>query len=170
MRIKSLVLKLLLGTVLVCCVFFGILFWMADPLNFRALTDHKLISIFYDHRSTLERLRLMAVEGHTSYITKSNIVEETDESRKEEYIKLLSDISYDIVVSADNYHTVVFEFGSGGLSAIGPGWMKGIQYVPGDYTRHGQLVKSLDKTNILPPGSYLRMIEPNWFVVYYRSD
>jgi hypothetical protein len=59
---------------------------------------------------------------------------------------------------------------SGGLSAISSGWLKGIEYVPGSFEKKGVILQNLDGANTLSAGVYLRQIEPNWFIVYQRTD
>jgi hypothetical protein len=66
-------------------------------------------------------------------------------------------------VTVDYDHTVRFLFVIGQISAIGPDWMKGIEYVPGGYESKGDLVQTLDNARTLPTGVYLRKIEPDWF-------
>jgi hypothetical protein len=55
-------------------------------------------------------------------------------------------------------------------TAIGPGWVKGIEYVPGGYSREGVLSADLDGARKLPARVYIRQIEPNWFVFYQRDE
>jgi hypothetical protein len=66
--------------------------------------------------------------------------------------------------------TVRFIYAGGGLSAIGPGWGKGIEFVPDDYRRKGSIAQNLDEARKLPPNVYLREIEPHWFIFYQRDD
>jgi hypothetical protein len=70
-----------------------------------------------------------------------------------------------------DYDNVVrFIFAGGGLSAIGPGWVKGIEYVAVDCKRVWDIVHNLDKARLLPAGVYLRPIERKWFIFYQRDD
>lgn len=91
-------------------------------------------------------------------------------ARRNEYKKLLSEIKPGLIVTADHDGTTRFIFAGGGLSAMGPGWLKGIEYIPGDYKKEGVLLPSLDKVDSFPEDVYLRKIEPHWFLVYQRDS
>jgi len=81
-----------------------------------------------------------------------------DQSRRREYKSLISQIRPDLRVVTNGYSGVVrFIFAGEGV-AIGPGWVKGIEYVPpeADPKRQGH--------------DYVREIEPNWFIFYDRFD
>ena len=60
---------------------------------------------------------------------------------------------------------VEFTFTWGGLLAIGPEWRKGIEYLP-EVDENDVIVQNLDNPGKLPPGLYLRQIEPHWFIFY----
>jgi hypothetical protein len=169
---KRVIIRILLSFVIVYCVLGAVIFWMIDPLNFRAPKDQKLVSLFYEHRTAFEKLREMATEdlNQTSFISESAVKGKISETRKLEYKKLISGIFPSMILAADYDASVRFVFADGGLSAISPGWVKGIEYVPGDIRRKGGLVQSLDMANNLPAGVYLRLIESNWFIVYQRTD
>lgn len=150
-----------------------ILFWIADPFQMRYPRDEDLIRLFVGHREEFEELRRMVTEDspHGSYFTHSNIREITrDVLRQKEYQRLFSEIRPSLTVTIDKDDVVRFIFAGGGLSAIGPGWLKGIEYIPGDFERVGTLVESLDEKKLLPAGVDLRQIEPKWFLVYQRTD
>jgi len=63
-----------------------------------------------------------------------------------------------------------FAFAEGGLLAVSSGWAKGIEYVTGDYEKEGDIKQNLDDARRLPPGVYLRQIEPHWFIFYQRDE
>jgi hypothetical protein len=171
MRLKSTLIKIAFGFVIACFALGAAVFWMADPMNLRAPRDQKLVTSFHDHRTAFERLRQMATEDSEKgpYFSESFLDGRLDEMRKREYRRLLFEIHPGLIATV-NYGTVRFCFAGGGLSAISPGWGKGIEYVPGDYERKGRVVENLDEANKLPPGVYLRKIEPNWFIFYQRTD
>jgi hypothetical protein len=173
MNLKSALFKMALGFVIVCCALGALVFWMDDPLNLRAPKDQSLLTLFHDHRATFQKLRQMATEDleqkNAVYYNQTASYGKLDEMRKQEYKHLLSEIHGHSV--APGYDGAVgFAFAGGGLSAISPGWSKGIVYLPGNYARGAHIVQNLDKANKLPAGVYLRQIESNWFIVYQRTD
>src|SRR5271157_1858615 len=93
-----------------------------------------------------------------------------DETLQQKTKRLLFEISSHLVVTKDNDNVVRFIFEEGGWLAIGPGWLKGIEYVPGNYEKEGIIVQDLANVGKLSPGIYLRPIEARWFVVYQRTD
>lgn len=164
--VLSVLFKMALGIVALCCIIVALGFWALDPLNFRAPKDQDLISLFHDHRKAFDRLSQMVnqmVSKGIAYGTKQN-------PEYPEYKELLSELHPVPMVSWNYGGKVTFVFADGGLSAIGPGWSKGIIYIPGSYERDGIIMQNLDAANKLPAQSYLRRIEPNWFIYYYRSD
>lgn len=173
MSLKSVLFKMTFGFIVVCCGLGVLVFFGADPLNLRAPSDKKLFTLFRDHRAAFEKLRQMATEDlqqkKASYYNAASSYGKLDEKRKQEYKHLLSEI-HGRTVAADYDGSAGIVFAGGGLSAIGPGWMKGIEYFPGDNRRKGDIVQNLDEANKLPPGVYLRQIEQNWFIVYQRTD
>jgi hypothetical protein len=93
-----------------------------------------------------------------------------DQSRRGEYKSLISQIRPGLDVATNGYTGVVrFIFASEGV-AIGPGWVKGIEYVPGDYGQEGILLPDLDKAASLPAHVYMREIEPRWLIFYQRDE
>jgi hypothetical protein len=93
-----------------------------------------------------------------------------DQSRRETYRKLFSEIGPELRVAMNGTTGVVrFIFASEGV-AIGPGWVKGIEYVPGEYRREGVPLLDLKKAASLPANVYLREIEPKWLVFYQRDE
>jgi hypothetical protein len=92
------------------------------------------------------------------------------QARRNEYLKLFSDIGSGVDVRADYNGIVRFIYAGGGLSAISGGWLKGIEYVPVGIKYGAKVLPDLDKSSALPDGVYLRPIEPGWYVVYQKTD
>jgi hypothetical protein len=171
MNLKSISLWVGFGIMVVLLTLLSVIFWMADPFNFRALQDQKLIKFFHDHRETFEKLQQMATEDAKNKWYFSEPLDgqsKLDESRLHEYKNLTSEISPCFSVTTDYDGAMRFIFAEG--AAISPGWMKGIEYVPGNLERQGVIKESLDKARTLPPGVYLRQIEPKWYLVYQRTE
>jgi hypothetical protein len=61
MNLKRILFKTTLGLILgflgLILIFVTATFWMADPLNFRAPKDQKLIAIFHAHREAFEKIQ-----------------------------------------------------------------------------------------------------------------
>jgi hypothetical protein len=93
-----------------------------------------------------------------------------DQSRRDAYKKLISEIRPDLQVAMNGTTGVIrFLFAGEGV-AIGPGWAKGIEYVPGDYGQEGVLLPDLNKAAGLQARVYIRQIEPKWFIFYQRDE
>ena len=128
--------------------------------------DQELISTFHAHRQAFEQLQEMATEdARRGWYLGGNDPDKLDQSRRDKYKNLPSGLQ---VAINGNTGVVRFIFAQKG-SAIGPGWAKGIEYVPGDYSRQGLLVPDLDKADSLQANVYIRQIEPNWFIFYQRD-
>ncbi len=168
---KSVSFKAVLGAAMVCSTLGAIYFWLADPLNIRSFSDQELISIFSAHQGAFEQLRQMAIEDmqRESYFSESNLNSNLDTKRKQTYKALLSEIYPHLVVTIDHNRIVRFVFAGGGLSAIGPGWLKGIEYLPENHKAEG-VRQTLDRKNELPPGVYLKNIEGRWFIIYQKTE
>lgn len=112
-----------------------------------------------------------------------------NESRLQEYKHLVPEISPGLTVGTDYDSGMRFILAGGGTSAIGPGWAKGIEYVPGSHETNGAIygnseikavtyqqqwkgivLTNLDNAQTLPANVYLRPIESNWFLFYQRDD
>jgi len=95
---------------------------MEDSLNLKAPTDEKLLTTFHDHRETFEKLWQMVIEDRQQYgaIFSESILKKSTiaESRRQEYIKLLSESHPGLVVTRDWNNVVRFIFASGSLAAI----------------------------------------------------
>ncbi len=133
--------------------------------------DQDLISIFHANRQAFEQLQEMAAEDarHSWYLGASD-PSKLEQSRWDGYKKLISEIRPELQVAMDGTSGHIrFIFGAEGV-AIGPGWAKGIEYVPGDYKREGVLLPDLNKAASLPANVYIREIEPKWFLFYQRDE
>jgi hypothetical protein len=167
-------LKVALGLVVVCSVLFcgiaALLFWVADPYHLTAPSDQKLMTRFHDHRAAFEELRQMATEDVRYGSFNLHYGEKLSGLRRQKYRQLLSEIRPCLNVMA-GVDGVDFDFAWGGGSTIGPDWSKGIEYIPGDYKKSGfELLPDLDQPAALPPGMYVREIEPHWFIFYNYID
>ena len=133
--------------------------------------DQELIAIFHAHRQAFEKLQGMTGEDAQRgwYLGASDFSKLALE-RQQGYQRLISEIRPGLEVAINGQDDVVrFIFALEG-TAIGPGWVKGIEYVPGDYSREGVLSADLDGARKLPANVYLRQIEPKWFVFYQRDE
>jgi hypothetical protein len=149
----------------------GVFFvWIADPLYLKAPKDQTLFTLFEAKRSAFEQLRKMVIEDSESYITSSDLDARLDAPRRQEYRALLSEIGSGLIVRSDR-QSVRFIFANGGLSAIGPGWLKGIEYLLQGPAREGVVVDSLDRpASLAVVGVYLRQIDPHWFLIFQKTD
>jgi len=113
-----------------------------------------------------------------------------NEARLQEYEQLTSEIDPGLEATMDGYGDGMrFIFAGSGPSAVGPGRVKGIEYVPESQETNGAIYgneemngtnyqhqwqgvvsTNLDNAQTLPANVYLRPIESNWFIFYQRSD
>ncbi len=145
----------------------GFFVWQyMSPFPLSVPKDQTLVDSFHVHRQTFETLKEMADKDTT--IASNNTSESLGVARRSEYSRLLSQIDRRAKVGFGSTGTV-FSFAEGGVGLpIGPGWSKGIAYLPTPI-KVGQIVKNLDKD----PGRddmYLVPIEGNWYVFYQRTD
>lgn len=134
-------------------------------------SDQTLISAFRGHRQAFEQLQEMAAEdARRNWYLGASDPSKLDQSRRDGYKKLISEIRPDLQVAMNGTTGVVrFIFAGEGV-AIGPGWVKGIEYVPSDHGWEGILLPDLDKAASLPARVYIRQIEPKWFIFYQRDE
>lgn len=134
-------------------------------------TDQELISTFHAHRQAFEQLQGMAAEdARRGWYLGASDPSALDQSRQSEYKNLISQVRPGLEVAMNGTTGVVrFIFAHKG-TAIGPGWTKGIQHVPGDYGRESVLLPDLNKAASLPANVYLREIEPRWLIFYQRDE
>jgi hypothetical protein len=136
------------------------------------LSDRELITTFHTHKAEFVLLREMAAADmpNSAYLKASEDNPKLSQDRNRKYKDLMSQINPSLIIGMDYDTTTRFLFAGGGLSAIGPGWLKGIEYIPADPERKGKIEPTLDGADKLPADVYLRQIEPHWFVVYQRID
>ena len=172
MVLSSLSVRVVLGVLLAFYAVGTMASWSTDSPYINAPSDGKLIEKLHNHRAAFERLRQMVTEDlkAKSYFSDSDLDGKLPESRKQEYRSLLSEIQPGLIVTVDYDKAVRFIFASGGASAIGPGWLKAIQFTSDEGKQKGTKLQNLDNPNTLPVGVYFREIEPNWCVLYQRTD
>lgn len=134
-------------------------------------TDQELISAFHSHRQAFEQLQGMAAEdARRGWYLGASKPSTLSQSRRSEYSNLRAQIRPGLEVAMNGTTGVIrFIFAHKGV-AIGPGWVKGIEYVPGDYGREGVLLPDLNKAASLPANVYVREIEPRWLIFYQRDE
>jgi hypothetical protein len=134
-------------------------------------SDATLLREFHSRRPEFERLRQMATEDmhQQGSVTQASISDALPESRRNEYKKLLN-LWPNLVVGIDYDGTTRFIFGRSEGPAIGPGWAKGIQFVPSGARFIGTRTAHLDDPGRLAAGVYLREIEPRWFIFYQQDE
>jgi hypothetical protein len=169
MKIGAVLLKTIFCIVVVLGAISASFFWLVDPMYLKAPSDHELTMIFQSHRVAFDKLRQMVTEDSITYVSESHIDGHLSGERIIEYKRLLSEIDPGLVITMSRF-SVRFRFASGGLSAIGPEWMKGIEYTA-DPLREGVIVKSLDQPSSLAMGGvYLHQIEAKWYLILQKTD
>jgi hypothetical protein len=165
-------LKLVSGTVLVFAVLVAVALWLRGRGAPRVMEpkDQELISTFHAHRHAFEQLQEMATEdARRGWYLGASDPGKLDQPRRDEYKKLISQIRPGLQVAMNGTTGVVRFIFAGEGTAIGPGWVKGIEYVPGD-SWEGILLPDLDKAASLPAHVYIREIEPRWLIFYQRDE
>ncbi|MGH7024213.1 MAG: hypothetical protein ACREEB_11575 [Caulobacteraceae bacterium] len=135
-------------------------------------TDDRLLTEFREHQSSFEALRETAAKDPslgTCGLGSWGWGGWCSGNHQETYRGLLAQSGGNLL-SRDYDGTIRVGFAGGGLLAIGPGWEKGIEYIPGSPARDGELVASTDGANRLPADVYLRPILPGWYIFYQRDD
>jgi|SRR5580658_365477 hypothetical protein len=134
--------------------------------------DQELIATFHAHRQAFEQLQEMVTEdARRGWYLEGNDSRKPDQPRRDEYMNLISQIRPGLrVVMTGPTGAVRFIFAMEG-TAIGPDWVKGIEYVPpSDHRWEGILLPDLDKAASLPAHVYIREIEPGWVLFYQRDE
>jgi hypothetical protein len=133
-------------------------------------SDDQLIRIFQTHRGEFERLRQMSAEDihQSSFISESSISTALPEPRRIKYKNLLG-LYKGLAIGVNYDGSTRFIFASVG-QAIGPGWAKGIEFVPDEAKLIGTRMDTLDGVRKVPAGVYLREIKPHWFLFYQRDE
>ena len=154
-------------------------FSRCDPVAANPPKDAELVASFQSHHDAFERLAVMGMEdtGTVSLLSPEMLNEQSltggrqalSPERRSEYVRLLTNIRPDLVMGIDFYR-ITFCYSSGGSAlSIGPGWMKGIAYLPRGYERVGRVVPNLDHSPKVD-GVDLVPIESEWYVIYVQSD
>lgn len=134
-------------------------------------SDQELISTFHAHRQAFKQLKEMAAEdARRGWYLGASDPSTLDQSRRSEYKSLTSQIRPGLRVAMNGTTGVVRFIFAGEGSAIGPGWAKGIEYVPGDYGREGVLLPDLNGAASLSANVSIREIEPRWLIFYQRDE
>jgi hypothetical protein len=161
------------GPLLVCLAVASSMLWEGGCRASKTVepSDQNLISAFRGHRQAFEKLQEMAAQdARRNWYLWASDPSKLDQSRRDGYKNLISEIRPDLQVAMNGTTGVVrFLFAGEGV-AIGPGWVKGIEYVPSDYSREGVLLPDLDKAASLPAHVYMREIEPRWLIFYQRDE
>jgi hypothetical protein len=134
----------------------------------RVPSDQKLIATFQAHRGAFEQLHAMAAKDMQTGLyfswyggccsPDSSKPPQLSASRWAEYTSLTSSIRpISAVIRDDGVMRFIFAGNRIGL-AVGPGWSKGIEYIPPDKSPKTQ------------GHDYVREIEPTWFIFYDRFD
>ena len=144
---------------LLVCVCLLARLWMGVS-NVRVPSDRELLAIFATHRQTFEDFKTIALSNLST--------ERLSKAQQEVHDALLQKISPGITGSPDWDKTVTFVFAHEG-TALTPGWSKGIRYIPASNRIPGQLRSDLDEIQKAPPMVYLRRIEPEWYIFYFRT-
>jgi hypothetical protein len=168
----SLGLKLVSGAVLGFVVLAAVALWLTGRGAPRVMEpkDQELIATFHAHRQAFEQLQEMVTEdARRGWYLEGSDSRKPDQPRRDEYKKLISQIHPGLQVAMTGpTGTVRFIFAGEG-TAIGPDWVKGIEYVPGD-SWEGILLPDLDQAASLPAHVYIREIEPRWLIFYQRDE
>jgi hypothetical protein len=106
-----------------------------------------------------------------SYFSISTLDGISPESRKREFESLLRLKVGGLVVAVNhNDDNVRFIFASGGLLAIGPGWVKGIQWYSQGPMLDRVKAYSLDNDRRASADGYAKELAPGWFIFYEKDD
>lgn len=142
------------------------IFLMVDPYYIFATKDSKLIELFQKNKGDFIMLREMMLGDSESFISPSNVDARLVESRRQQYLILLSKIGNPTIFSDGKVAKYIYA--SGGVSAIGSEWIKGLKY---DGECVDEEVISLDNLNSLSRNMhYCRKIEGNWWIIFEAFD
>lgn len=104
-----------------------------------------------------------------SFFSEATISNVQVKARRSEYMRLLR-LSPNLEVGTDYNGAVRFIFAGSETMAIGPGWAKGIEFIPDGIQKTGSPTTTLDHCSGLSGGVHLREIEPRWFIFYQRDE
>lgn len=165
--------KLLIGILAFACLVTAIAFFARDPFYWWAPRDEELISQLRAHKSAFERLRDLAQQDSDKgpFFSASQL-DKVDPTRRQEYLRLFAELPHGMTIGADSYSGATrFIFAVGGVMTIGPEWVKGIEFIPGQPTRWGHLTNQLDDPASLPWGNvYLRQADEHWYLFLQKTD
>jgi len=88
-------------------------------------------------------------------------------ANQQEYDNLMPRISSGMMACTGDNGIVRFIMAGEGI-AISPGWIKGIEYIPGK--KHGVIVDDLNDVSKFGTRIHLRRLGPNWFLFYEGFD
>ncbi len=165
--------KFVSGTVLAVVVLAAVALWQKGRGARRVMApkDQELIAAFHAQRHSFEQLQEMAAEdARRGWYLGASDPSKLDQSRRDEYKKLISQTRPGLQVALNGTTGVVRFIFAGEGTAIGPDWVKGIEYVPRDDNWEGVLLPDLDKAASLPASVYIREIEPRWLIFYQRDE
>jgi len=126
----------------------GISFWKTSPWRIHPPSDQTLIAIFKENRSKFEKL-----------------VSIKSGNERDQLLSTLNPVPH---FTYSPFGTMGFIYGEAG-SAISLGWAKGIEHVPDNQVSVGIIKPSLDDINDLPPDTYVRQLEPHWYIFYQKD-
>jgi len=143
----------------------------------RVPPDQELTATFRAHRHVFEQIQAMAAKDMQDglplrwyreswwcsgswWCRGSSKPSAMPPSRWEDYGNLISQIRPKVESVAIGHNGAIsFTFAAGGTGlAVGPGWSKGIAYIPPEVNPKEQ------------GDNYVREIEPTWFIFYDRFD
>ena len=145
--------------------------------NLTEPTDQQLITIFSDHRDAFRKLQEMASEDIQNgwYFNWPNFYSARarstpGQSRRQDYMNLVSGIPQCFSVYTDYDHHMRFCFAEGSyyIWPPYPRWVKGIEFWP--RACPWVILTDLDNARNRPANVYARQIEPQWFLFYQRDD
>ena len=145
---------------------------VAFAISWRAPDDEKLLASFRSHRESFEQLRKLVTEDakYDGYFSSSHLDSRIDEGRRAQYKELLDSVSDHLSVIVNQDGSIKFNVSEGGILSVGPGWSKGMEYIPGDVRKSGTLVSSLNRASSMGEGIYLKRIDDRWFLFYERAE
>jgi hypothetical protein len=172
-RLATVIRKLLIAMLAFGFLIAAAAFWAIDPFYWRLPKNAQLSSQFQAHRVAFERLREMTQEDSSKgpFFSASHL-DQVSPARQEQYLQLFRELPHGINIGVDAFSgSVRFIVAVGGTLTIGPEWVKGIEYLPSEPARWGQLSEQLDDPASLPWGNvYLKQVDPHWYLFVQKTD
>lgn len=154
---------------ILCCALILVgasLFMMADPYYLSAPTDASLIERLLKNKASFDLLHQMMVDDAMSYVSSTKLGKPVSDRRRKEYVRLLEAIGNPILRSDGNM--TKYSYAGGGLSAIGPGWQKAIQF---NCEQNLPTLASLDNAGELNAGELnQRTVDDDWCLIFEKFD